>query len=123
MTKLDETEDRITLAELFKSGGRIDPYLLHERFKLSPGQVLSALDKIISLGIARADGPIIELTAYGYQYAIACADQIWVPETRRSWVEQMPDRFLMLPVPKQIYYCPPKYSKTFGKEGELFGET
>jgi hypothetical protein len=63
MKLLDKTEDRLILTELFKANGQLGAYLLHEKYKLSPGQIYSSVSKLHRLGVAHFDGSTIVLTA------------------------------------------------------------
>jgi hypothetical protein len=106
MTELDQTEDRLTLAELFRADGGLEAYTLHEKYRLSPGQIFSAMTKLEQLRIAKIDGSRIQLTAFGLKFAIARADLIWGAGEQRQWRSQLPNKYADQLSPKQALYCP-----------------
>jgi hypothetical protein len=122
MNRLTQTEDRLTLAELFRSSGSLDPYVLHKQYELSPGQIYSAISKLQQLGIAHFDGSSITLTEYGYLFSVANAHLIWDKVDRRAWLKTLPDKYASLPAPSGIYYCPRRFSKEYNEQAQLSGD-
>jgi hypothetical protein len=121
MIELDQTEDRLTLAELFRSGGEIDVYDLHQKYRLSPGQIVSVMSKLAGLGIARAEGTKLALSTYGVQFVLARADLIWGTNEQRHWKSALPEKYANLVREEQILYCPRRLLRE-GYSSSFFGE-
>lgn len=79
------SSDREVIKALFQGKGWIDSYLLHERFRLSPGQIIDILDRLIRAGYARLDGTMCCLTAEGRAWVIAARRSIFMDVDRRRW--------------------------------------
>jgi len=93
---LDQTEDLLVLREIFSSGGAASAYSLHQKYRLSPGQIFSAANKLQALGLAsfvetETDFQV-RLSSTGAVFCVANADAIW---TERSpyWKQGVPERF------------------------------
>jgi len=116
---LDQTEDLLLLREIFSADGAVWAYSLHEKYRLSPGQIFSAATKLQSLGLAsfiEAEADFqIRLSGIGAVFCVANADAIWT-ERNAYWKQQFPERFGTEPAEKFIYYCPPEFAKRTGQK-------
>ncbi|PZP53744.1 MAG: hypothetical protein DI586_10685 [Micavibrio aeruginosavorus] len=62
------TEDREMLKYIHEGGGVLDPYLLHEKFLLSPAQITRLIRKFTVWGIIKEEEGILHLTDKGAEW-------------------------------------------------------
>ena len=102
---LGTTEDRLLLRELMRTKDGLDLYAIHVGHGLTPGQLASALSKIIEAGIAVVDGLSATLSLEGREYCFKHATQIWGETTAAPWKE-VPEELRQPADSRSLLYIP-----------------
>lgn len=74
-------------ARLLFSHEAVDLYDLHERYRLSPGQVARVVRHFASEGIVNLDGDRVALTAVGRLWILKNREFLFMKGTRREWAD------------------------------------
>jgi hypothetical protein len=111
---LDQTEDTVVLRELFATDGTVSAYDLHRRHRYSPGQIYSAAQKLLKLGLVEVvedpSGFLIKISEAGADFCVANAGRIW-SDRALHWKGALPDRFESADRAVNVYYCPQDWAK------------
>jgi hypothetical protein len=106
---IGQPEDILLLRELFASEQPVATYTLHEKYRLSPGQVFAASSKLVRLGLVefvdRDNDFQVSISDRGREFVIANASHIWA---RRDlyWKQKLPEKYARKRVSRGVYYCP-----------------
>src|SRR5689334_20346450 len=77
--------DKELLLALYSTKDWVDLYVLHERFLLSPGQILSSSERFGKLGVLEADGLRARLTSRGRRWVVEHRNVLLQSGRDRSW--------------------------------------
>src|SRR5687767_1553858 len=108
--RLSATEDRLVLRDLHQSGGTINLYELHKRYRLSPGQIFSACEKLRTMGLAERNGLTLQETEKGFAYCVTAAHDIWTAVDQPEW-KSIPEKIKPRSEVGAALYCPRSWAK------------
>src|SRR5580692_1343096 len=102
---LDETEDRLLLRALVEVNRDLELYSAHESLRLTPGQIVSATNKLVALGIAQTDGTRLSLSPPGEAFCVRNASRIWSDRWNKPW-KAIPEFIGSDNAGPPVLYCP-----------------
>ena len=103
--ELGETEDRVLLLDIIRSGGELDLYSVHTKYLLSAAQVASASRKLEAAGLVLVRGSVACLTPKGRKEGAGFAARLLSRKPREYWKE-IPAEFLRGSKAESSLYCP-----------------
>lgn len=79
-----DSEDIIIIKGLMETG-TLDLYSIHQRFLLSPAQIVRSLQRLHSIGILEYDAEKAKITEFGESWIIANRKELFLKQKKRYW--------------------------------------
>jgi hypothetical protein len=83
---MTESHKRLVILALFQARDWLDLYALHEKFSLSPAQIISTLALLDEQKLCEVDGTRARLTQSGYNWVLKNRRQIFM-QSGRKWAK------------------------------------
>jgi hypothetical protein len=76
---------RELLRDLFKAPGGLELFHFHEKYQVTPAQILVAVEPLLRLGVIESEAHRIRLTTYGRKWVVANRARIFLQSIDQFW--------------------------------------